>query len=748
MEINIEEIIENSPSFQKKLHQFEERLEKFKEYLRRIQKIFVQYSKIAKSLSEVGMEVSKELLEFNQIERESQTFDLKIMDSIHSFSRIVEEINRSRKTSFSEIQYLLIDPIDNFINNDLTKAKEARKKYDRLVVERDNAYQKFLNLGVNQELSKYKEFSKECSTLEEKVALANFDLVSQLSLINDKKKFEFVERVCATVMKQLGFFQINSDLMQSFTKQFESLCSYLGDIKINSEKEESFLLTKREKMLKLMNKGTIYSTNKKEQLNKRGYLNHYIGKRGNKWRRDFFIVENHKIHYQKNWQDVGTMGEIDLLYCSVRLNTEIGKRNCFEIYSLKNINGKLILQGKTAEETQLWIDLIEENISCALNSQVTTQTGIEKKNEKIVKEIHSIPGNEICVDCGKPDPVWASINYGVVFCVDCSSFHRSLGAHISKVRSLTLDHWTPELVDMMKKIGNKMANKIMEKKLIYRDKKIKKQQNEQSNETNKSPLKKFKPNPKDGGDLKKKFILQKYQKKKFISIDKKLKDPKALYKRTIKAIKESDFQTLYRCILFGSEITKRSKENYGKNCLSIALEIGDPLIIELLLRNTSEINCLDFTGRTSIHYAIANENIHAVRDLIDRGVFLTKKEIKNYLKNNETFNSSLTIQSPLKIASKVKNYEIIQIINKELPKSKQIYIENKSNSQSKNQSNEIEKENQNQNKNEIDNEKKNKIKNKPKKNAKKGSIDLEITKKKVTKEINTNSSKKKASKKK
>lgn len=39
------------------------------------------------------------------------------------------------------------------------------------------------------------------------------------------------------------------------------------------------------------------------------------------------------------------------------------------------------------------------------------------------------------------DPEWASLNLGVLMCIECSGIHRNLGSHISKVRSLGLDDW-------------------------------------------------------------------------------------------------------------------------------------------------------------------------------------------------------------------------------------------------------------------------------------------------------------------
>lgn len=68
----------------------------------------------------------------------------------------------------------------------------------------------------------------------------------------------------------------------------------------------------------------------------------------------------------------------------------------------------------------------------------------------------------MCCDCGNPSPQWASINLGITLCIACSGVHRSLGVHHSKVRSLTLDAWEPEIIKVMMELGNRIVNRVYE----------------------------------------------------------------------------------------------------------------------------------------------------------------------------------------------------------------------------------------------------------------------------------------------
>lgn len=225
------------------------------------------------------------------------------------------------------------------------------------------------------------------------------------------------------------------------------------------------------------------------------------------WSRRFFHLSFPTLqYYTMEGKNNSSTVTIDLRLCTVKIPTDPlpERRNVFEIVCPQKT---YTLQTETDREFILWTERLQAAIQRAINEGIggnSNDTGNgtdngngnkgrihfedkEKRQRKWIgasskseksslgrgsliyetlssyipghaveapldqatrKALQQIPGNNQCADCGQEEPEWASLSLGILICIQCSGIHRSLGVHISKVRSLRLDYWEPEHVQV------------------------------------------------------------------------------------------------------------------------------------------------------------------------------------------------------------------------------------------------------------------------------------------------------------
>jgi Arf-GAP/SH3 domain/ANK repeat/PH domain-containing protein len=237
------------------------------------------------------------------------------------------------------------------------------------------------------------------------------------------------------------------------------------------------------------------------------------------------VLDQGKLSEYSNWKQKLDlhMDPIDLRMASVRTARDADRRFCFEVITphfkriyqatseedmtnwITAINNALqsAVEGRGTQPTpqHLWSDSPGRDMGSALTGKSSSHSGphgssnrsdanginrritvgarpsyiktnsnsYEENPSKLLDQVRSVDqGNAWCADCGSNSKVeWVSINLGIILCIECSGIHRSLGTHISKVRSLTLDtlSFTNDIVELLLLVGNRVSNMIWEAKL-------------------------------------------------------------------------------------------------------------------------------------------------------------------------------------------------------------------------------------------------------------------------------------------
>ncbi|CAH9052101.1 unnamed protein product [Cuscuta epithymum] len=704
------------------------------------------------------------------------------------FTIALREIGTYKEVLRSQVEHLLNDRLLQFVNIDLHDVKEARKRFDKASILYDQARDKFLSLrkGTKSDIASMLE--EELHNARSSFEQARFNLVTALSNVEAKKRFEFLEAVSGTMDAHLRYFKQGYELLHQMEPYINQVLTYARQSRERSNYEQAALNEKMQEYKRQIDRESRWSsggsngspspngdgiqaigrsshkeieavmqsaTRGKVETIRQGYLSKRSSNLRGDWKRRFFVLDSRGMLYyyrkqntkpsgsgsqistQRNSSELGSgllsrwlsshhhggvhdeksvaHHTVNLLTSTIKVDADQSDlRFCFRIISPTK---SYTLQAESALDQMDWIEKITGVIASLLSSQApdrrfpaspmgggthhrsasdsssfdsydvdpttvdehasdrlassherplrnSQQLQIALRAEQPIETLRKVCGNDKCADCGTTEPDWASLNLGVLVCIECSGVHRNLGVHISKVRSLTLDVrvWEPSVLSLFESLGNAFVNSVWEESLQSRG----------AFQVNLGPSSLYKsdkqqqlyiskPSKGDPISTKEKFIHAKYAEKMFV---RKNKDHRLIAQQMWEAVRSNDKKGVYRLIvnsdadvnaickelLNSSSLTlakvmllqeqscvnddekplkvgatqseeclDQSTDLGGCSLLHLACETGDIGMLELLLQYGANVNATDLRGWTPLHQCILRHKATFAKLLLTRG---------------------------------------------------------------------------------------------------------------------------------
>lgn len=491
--LSIQDTVEGSPRFKNSLAATECKLSEYNLRFSKVVTLLNQREALNKSLLDINNKINAEL-------QSLVSPDSPLKPTISHYTSALSHWSEATERHNEQIRMVLTEPLSEFLANDFRKVELRQQQYHTAVNEH-HVCSTFYSETKTEDSLRLQMSSERLFNAHYNLGRLAARYVMNLQTFFTRKDIFIAEVLGGVITTYFAHHQLGNKISDEIEAKHESIETTLSEqrkgleatgIKLKEDFKTTLNTAERAQTVKLLNL-QLYDLQLADEATKTaaklneytnieemapptppdeisGYL--WVGEKstfGHSWTRQWCVVNRGMFNYQCPGK---AEQRINLKLCQVKGEAYgINRPFSFNLFSPVK---PLILQAESSQERDTWVMLIHKAIANAISKQAFSISDnplpeCRKDNSvislSVLKELQGLAGNMICADCAKKKPTWASLNLGVLICIECSGIHRGLGVHISQVRSLTLDALNPEQVEMLREVGNAAANEVYEAEL-------------------------------------------------------------------------------------------------------------------------------------------------------------------------------------------------------------------------------------------------------------------------------------------